>query len=308
MPGGICGTWPAFWTLGPDWPNGGEIDILEGVNSQTKNGMTLHTSPGCSITNNGGFSGNMTTNNCDTNVAGNAGCEIAALDSRTYGKGFNSNGGGVYATEWTSNAISIWFFCRGSIPLDVSSGAPVPSGWGKPVAQFQGDCAIDTYFKDQQIIFDTTFCGDWAGNSWNSSTCSSLAPTCQAYVQNNPSAFNDAYWSVNSLKVYQSLATSEKASSSATRLSMGLSAGFGIKTTMSGSDGPNTISTANTQAKSSTHIYARAKPTLPAVPALDIASHDGPEVDDTPLSSARRRHAEHLLSHRKRQGNLHGST
>ena len=20
MPGGICGTWPAFWMLGPDWP------------------------------------------------------------------------------------------------------------------------------------------------------------------------------------------------------------------------------------------------------------------------------------------------
>ena len=21
MPGGICGTWPAFWSFGPDWPN-----------------------------------------------------------------------------------------------------------------------------------------------------------------------------------------------------------------------------------------------------------------------------------------------
>lgn len=25
MPGGICGSWPAFWTVGPDWPNQGEI-------------------------------------------------------------------------------------------------------------------------------------------------------------------------------------------------------------------------------------------------------------------------------------------
>lgn len=25
MPGGICGTWPAFWMVGPDWPTNGEI-------------------------------------------------------------------------------------------------------------------------------------------------------------------------------------------------------------------------------------------------------------------------------------------
>ena len=25
MPGGICGTWPAFWMFGPNWPKNGEI-------------------------------------------------------------------------------------------------------------------------------------------------------------------------------------------------------------------------------------------------------------------------------------------
>ena len=28
MPGGICGTWPAFWLVGPNWPNEGEIGEL----------------------------------------------------------------------------------------------------------------------------------------------------------------------------------------------------------------------------------------------------------------------------------------
>lgn len=30
MPTG-CGTWPAFWSNGPNWPAGGEIDIVEGM-------------------------------------------------------------------------------------------------------------------------------------------------------------------------------------------------------------------------------------------------------------------------------------
>jgi hypothetical protein len=53
-------------------------------------------------------------------------------------------------------------------------------------------------------VFDTTFCGDWAGNVWSGdAVCRSQAPSCQPFVQNNPSAFTEAYWLVNSLKFYQ---------------------------------------------------------------------------------------------------------
>jgi hypothetical protein len=53
-------------------------------------------------------------------------------------------------------------------------------------------------------VFDTTFCGDWAGNVWSGdAVCSSQASSCQSFVQDNPSAFTDAYWLVNSLKFYQ---------------------------------------------------------------------------------------------------------
>ena len=33
MPDSQCGSWPAFWAYGPDWPNNGEIDVIEGMNS-----------------------------------------------------------------------------------------------------------------------------------------------------------------------------------------------------------------------------------------------------------------------------------
>jgi hypothetical protein len=207
MPGGVCGTWPAFWMVGPDWPTYGEIDIIEGVNSQGSNSMTLHTDAGCSITNNGQYTGTMSTSNCNVAAAGqstNAGCQIICPSTASYGTEFNAGGGGIYATEWTSDEISIWFFPRSAIPSDITSGNPDPTSWGRATAAFSGGCNIDTHFENLQIVFDTTFCGDWSGNVWSSdSTCSPKASTCQAFVQNNPSAFANAYWSVNSLKVYQ---------------------------------------------------------------------------------------------------------
>jgi len=208
MPGSICGAWPAFWTLGPNWPNNGEIDIIEGVNSGTSNSMTLHTSPGCSI-NSGGFQGLIRTANCDVNAPGqgdNVGCGISASGGNTYGDPFNSAGGGVYATEWTSSAISIYFFSRSSIPSDITAGAPNPANWGLPMAQFAGSCDIASSFKNHSIVFDTTFCGDWAGQSgvWAADpVCSKKASTCNDYVSNNPADFAGAYWEVNSVKVYQ---------------------------------------------------------------------------------------------------------
>lgn len=145
------------WMLGPDWPTNGEIDIIEGVNSQTSNDMTLHTDAGCSITKNSAdpFTGNIGTSNCDVNAAGqaaNAGCSIDATSSNTFGAGFNAIGGGVYATDWTSQSINIYFFPRTAIPADITSGSPNPSGWGEPLAAFSGGCDIDAHVLNQQIV------------------------------------------------------------------------------------------------------------------------------------------------------------
>jgi len=202
MPYG-CGTWPAVWLVGPNWPNGGEVDIIEGVNLNQNNQMTLHTSSGCSMSGASiSQSGTSLQTNCDASVNSNSGCGV--LDSRTssYGSGFNANGGGVFVAEWTPNVIKIFFFPRNAIPADITNGNPSPSGWGTPAADFPtGTNCPNSHFSNLQIVVDNTFCGDWAGSVYGSSGCPS---TCQNYVQNNPSDFSESYWAINSFKVYQS--------------------------------------------------------------------------------------------------------
>lgn len=202
--GGSCGLWPAFWMFGPNWPSSGEIDIIEGVNNQASNAVTLHTSSGCSMTNTGAA---PSTKLANADCEGNQGCGQQTSASNNYGAGFNAAGGGVYALEWTSDAISVWFFARSDPMVAQLTGAspPDPSTFGQPAARFVGDdCDIDEHFMNNNIVFNIDYCGDWAGQVWNQDpTCSSLAPTCSQYVAAHPEAFVDAYWLINSVKVYQ---------------------------------------------------------------------------------------------------------
>jgi len=201
MPGG-CGVWPAYWMFGDGWPNKGEIDILEGVNSQATNAITLHTAPGCVMSAAGGDGTHMTTGDCNAGEAKD-GCSQGT--KIPFGKAFNEMGGGVLATEWTSATIQVWFFPRSAIPEDITSGNPDPTTWGTPSAKFSGDenCDIPQHFSEHQIVFNTDFCGDWAGAVWGQDEeCRALAPTCEEYVANNGDAFRGAYWTINSVKVY----------------------------------------------------------------------------------------------------------
>lgn len=227
MPGNAPGVWPAYWMFGPNWPASGEVDILEGVNLQQSNLMTLHTAPGCTITNEGTAAGTtLKTDDCGAN-SGYTGCTQSTSATNNYGDGFNSNGGGVYAVEWTSEHIAIWFFPRDSIPDSVNSDSPDVASWGQPTARFVGGqgCDIDSYFQQNNLVFDTTFCGDWAGadDVWNNDPELSKLGACRDYVGANPTAYNEAYWSVNSIKVYQqggnsngTVSTSPSATASAT--------------------------------------------------------------------------------------------
>ncbi|KAF8876314.1 2 beta-glucan [Infundibulicybe gibba] len=204
MPQG-CATWPAVWeTNESNWPNGGEIDIVEGVNDQGTNVVTLHTSAGCTMPASRAETGASLQLDCDANVNGNAGCGVRLSPATSYGPTFNNNGGGWYAVERTTAFIRVWFWARndGSVPADVKNGATSVNtdNWGTPSALFPNtSCDIASHFNQHNIIINLTLCGDFAGAVYGSSGCPS---TCVDFVNNNPSSFTNSYFDFASLKVY----------------------------------------------------------------------------------------------------------
>ncbi|KAJ1578395.1 hypothetical protein NDA11_005378 [Ustilago hordei] len=229
MPVG-CGIWPSWWTVPTNpaggWPNGGEIDIVEGIGYTNQNTYSVHTVPGCRV--------NSTTNaqrgtyqlsnvtlatNCASSETGNKGCGVQSSLRTDFGAGYNSNGGGIHAMVWDKDlGIKSWFFPRTTAPTDIAAGKPDPSGWGPPQGSWPAqDCDPTKFFFNHVSVFSNTICGEWAGdkqlwnNAWNGQKQSCAAMTgyssCQAYVQSKDVDFSQAYWLINSVKVYQTQRT-----------------------------------------------------------------------------------------------------
>lgn len=221
-----CATWPALWLADADnWPDNGEIDVMETVNlADTGNQMTLHTTSGCSMQHRRRkMTGEALQANCDVSVNSNAGCGVRG-ELASYGQALNAGGGGVTAVELRSAGIRVWQFPRDNIPGNIRNNTPDPSTWGTASADFPNTgCNIDKYFRNQSIIINISLCGDWAGgDAYEQSGCkSSLAlsaqplkgtdvllhqgPTnCTKYVEENPSAFTQAFWEFGAFQVYQS--------------------------------------------------------------------------------------------------------
>lgn len=205
MPQG-CGTWPAIWeTRGKDWPTGGEIDILEGVNDQSPNRATIHTTEGCVMPASRLETGTPSGLDCNWLVNFNQGCSVLFPTKDSYGPDFNANGGGWFALERTHHHLSVWFWPRDypTVPWEIKY--PVlalnSANWGTPAAYFPDtSCDLNKYFAENNIIINLTFCGDWAGNAYTGTGCPS---TCVDYVNNNPAAFTGAYFDIGSIRVYE---------------------------------------------------------------------------------------------------------
>ncbi|KIY51774.1 glycoside hydrolase family 16 protein [Fistulina hepatica ATCC 64428] len=203
MPVG-CATWPAVWeTNEADWPDGGEIDILEGVNDVPPDTISLHTAADCTMSPNSDMTGTWVNYDCSAYDDDNEGCSVQVTDADSYSEDFNSVGGGWYAVERTEDFIKVWFWSRTSsaVPSDASTGASTvdTDDWDTPDAYFTNtSCDIAALFGENNIIINLTLCGDWAGADYPS-TCPS---TCVDYVNDDPSGFVDAYFDFASINVY----------------------------------------------------------------------------------------------------------
>ena len=210
IPEGL-GTWPSIWLVGEDWPNNGEIDIIEGVNSailtsdiripadQSNVITTLHTSSGCTQNN----IPNILNTNCNAGNNGTIGCGVEGPPN-SFGASFNNLNGGVFVCEWIlDGTIKVWFFSRLNIPDDINSNNPNPSKWNEPYVNFQPCIG---HFKDLKIIINTTLCGQWAGNVFPS--INGIPPgggmnSCLGYLSDKNAKLDKAYWLINSIKVFQ---------------------------------------------------------------------------------------------------------
>ncbi|KZV99433.1 hypothetical protein EXIGLDRAFT_234843 [Exidia glandulosa HHB12029] len=206
-----CSVWPAYWTSAEVWPEGGEIDILENVNQATNNQMALHTHGTCTISPEStgtAMTGSVVFEDCGNALNGNTGCVVRDPSTKSFGKDFNSNQGGMWVTEFAEDAISIWFFSRADIPASLKSDANSTSidtsALGTPVARYPNtNCDIKSLFAPQKIVINITLCGVFARPTFNSTCPATQENSCYLdWVIGPPANYTEAYFEIVSHRVF----------------------------------------------------------------------------------------------------------
>ena len=182
----------------------------------------------------------------------------------SYGPGFASSGGGVFATLFDDSQIAIWFWPRSSVPASVSTATSSVdiSDWGTPSANYTStSCDIASSFAPQQLVLDITLCGDWAGvASIYSETCpisgGGAGNSSSCYLQNvinngNTTALATAYFEINYIKAFNkngTILSSGGSTSSVDASSVFASATSAASATASGTGSAGSSGTSGTSA------------------------------------------------------------
>lgn len=151
--------------------------------------------------------GSALQSSCNHATNDNAGCGVQGAPG-TYGAALNAAGGGIYALEWRSAGLRVWFFPRSAIPADIpadvaNTTAPDPSTWGEPFADFPAtDCDVGRHFRNQSIVANIDLCGTLAGAVDVYSGDFDCPGTCSNFVATRPEAFETAFWEWRSWRVY----------------------------------------------------------------------------------------------------------
>lgn len=83
--------------------------------------------------------------------------------------------------------MKIWFWARddANVPYAVkyADGSNLDPSWGDPDAYFpMNSCDYDSHFNGHSIVFDLTFCGDWAGNTFEAAGCGPSCADCESLI------------------------------------------------------------------------------------------------------------------------------
>ncbi|WVQ98328.1 hypothetical protein IAU59_005451 [Kwoniella sp. CBS 9459] len=256
-----CSVWGAFWTQGPDWPTGGEIDIFEGIHLRKQNMMALHTDGSvaqCKVDTSKSMSGRVDSEDCNQDVNNGSGCTVYDNNENSYGEAFSQAGGGVFVTEWSTEAIRIWFITRSAVPssLTLTSETIDTSTLGTPVAEYSSStCDIEKLFEPQTLTINIALCGDFAGlPALLEQTCPALVGDKTCYttyvIDDASSTYANAYFELNYINVFSTNSSGSDSGPSTTNPTDGMgkatttvTAGVGSHTNGTSAGGGNSGAT-----------------------------------------------------------------